>query len=142
VRRAVVDASVSLSWVLPDEAAGVEATGLLLAFQAGQVELLAPSLWEYEVANALRMGVKRGRLTEEQGASAAHGLLSLGLTLSHLGETLSRAWELAQQYRLSIYDASYLALAESSSCPLVTADSRLLEAAEACGLPRGLGREG
>ena len=138
MRRAVVDASVSLAWVLPDERPGVDATHLLLALQGGQVELLVPSLWEYEVTNALRVGVRRGRLTEEEGARGAGMLLDLGLTLSHLGETLSRAWELARQHGLSIYDASYLALAEFHACPLVTADSRLLAASKACGLPDGM----
>ena len=40
---------------------------------------------------------------------------------------LSRVWELREN--VTVYDAWYVALAESLTVPLVTADSRLLRAA-------------
>jgi len=142
VRLAVVDASVALAWVLPDEEVGADALRLLLAYQGNQVRLLTPSLWEYEVLNALRVGVTRGRLTAEDSAEAARALLDLSLTLAPLGETADRAWELALQHRLTIYDAAYLALAEHHNCPLFTADKCLLTAAEGSDLVRWVGEYG
>jgi predicted nucleic acid-binding protein len=134
VTQAVVDASVALAWVLPEEEAGPEAIRLLLAFQGNQVQLLAPSLWEYEVANALRVGVTRGRLTAAEGAEARETLFELGIILHHFTETADLAWELAFAHQLSSYDAAYLALAQHHNCPLYTADKRLLSAAGELGI--------
>ncbi|MHB0936135.1 MAG: type II toxin-antitoxin system VapC family toxin [Armatimonadota bacterium] len=39
---------------------------------------------------------------------------------------LERALEIALASRITVYDASYVALAESLGCQLVTGDSRLL----------------
>ena len=142
MRLAVVDASVALAWVLPDEEVGADALRLLLAYQGNQVRLLAPSLWAYEVLNALRVGVTRGRLTADEGAAASRALLDLGLTLTPLGETAARAWELALHHRLTIYDAAYLALAEHHQCALFTADKRLLTVAEGSSLARWVGEFG
>jgi len=53
--RFVVDASVILKWVLGDERESDQdkALDLLNAWVEGRAELLAPSLWEYEVGNFL-----------------------------------------------------------------------------------------
>ena len=41
-----------------------------------------------------------------------------------------RAFAIASQIRVSVYDAIYLALAEQENCPLVTADIKLINAAQ------------
>ena len=63
---AVVDASVALAWVMPDEQGELEAE-VLRAHQERRIGLLAPSVWEYEVANALRSAVRRGRVAQDSG---------------------------------------------------------------------------
>ena len=139
---AVVDASVALSWMIPDEEVGPQAMRLLLTYHGNQVRLLAPSLWEYEVVNALKVGVTRGRLTADEGKQAFCALLALGIVLADFGPTAESAWELALARGLSIYDAAYLALAQQKACPLYTADKRMLEAGRDTGLVRWLGAEG
>jgi predicted nucleic acid-binding protein len=136
VRLAVVDASLALSWVVPDEEATPTAVRLLLGFRNGQLWLTVPSLWGYEIANALKVGVTRGRLTEEEGRDALRSLLDLGINLADFGPTANRAWQLALEHQLSIYDAAYLALAEHHRCALYTADKRLAEATRKTGLVR------
>jgi len=139
VRLAVVDASVALAWVIPDEELAPKALRLLLAYHGNQVRLIAPSLWEYEVGNALKVGVTRGRLSPEEGKQALRSLLDLGIALIHFGEIAERAWQLAIEHRLSVYDAAYLALAEHRSCEFYTGDKRLAKAASRAGVVRWVG---
>jgi predicted nucleic acid-binding protein len=141
MQLAVVDASVALAWVIPEEKTGPQAVQLLLSYQGNQVRLLAPSLWEYEVANALKVGVLRKRLSPEEGKEALNSLLGLGIALTDFSEVADTAWELALAQGLSIYDAAYLALAQHRNCRLYTADKRLLEAGKTAGLTEWIGEK-
>ena len=135
----MIDASLALSWVAPDEQASPDVRGILAALHNGEVRLLAPSLWEYEVANALRIGVARRRLAEEEASKALRWLLELGISLHGFHAIAHRAFELALEHDLTVYDAAYLALAEHQGCPLYTGDKRLAEVARRVGLMADLG---
>ena len=69
-KRLVIDASVALKWRLRDEEATSQADALLDDFLAGKLELLTPTLFDYEIANALRVAVTRQRLSEPDAATA------------------------------------------------------------------------
>jgi predicted nucleic acid-binding protein len=56
----VLDASIALAWCFADEA--TPATDALLDRLADE-EAIAPALWRIEVANALAMAERRGRLS-------------------------------------------------------------------------------
>ena len=56
----VLDASIALAWCFADEA--TPATDALLDRLADE-EAAAPALWRLEVANALAMAERRGRLS-------------------------------------------------------------------------------
>ncbi len=58
----VVDASVVMKWYVPDEENLEEATRILRDFASGKNYLLAPSLVRCEVANAVNVARRRGRL--------------------------------------------------------------------------------
>ena len=55
----VVDASVVVSWFLPDEKEGVH-SGLFR--QISELEIHVPQIFYYELSNAFAMAVKRGRV--------------------------------------------------------------------------------
>ena len=137
MRLAVIDAGIALSWVLPDETTAQPAAEVLAAFRAGEVRLLAPSRWEYEVGNVLRLAVTRGRIGEIDGAEALRSLLELGVDLAPFAPLAEPAWELSLAHQLTIYDAAYLALAQENACPLYTLDRQLIAAAEKIGLTGG-----
>jgi len=139
---AIVDASVALAWVIPDETIEPAAVRLLLAYHGGQVRLLAPSLWEYEIANALSVGVRRERLTAAEGKEALDSLLRLGISLHDFDSVADQAWELSHRHALSVYDAAYLALAQQRECPLYTADRRLARVGADLGVARWIGEFG
>jgi len=132
--QTVSDARFALSCVVPDEQASPEARRLLLAFHRREVDLAAPSLWEYEIANALRVSVARRRLTQQEASRALRWLLDLGISLREFAPIADRTWDLALEHQLTVYDAAYLALAEEHGCPLYTGDKRLAEAARRVGI--------
>jgi len=126
----VLDCSVALAWVLPDENQPV-ADQLLTKLQ--QQSACVPQLWPLEVGNVLLVAQRRGRMTEAEAGLAITSLRALPLDIdpytheNALGETI----HLARLYGLSLYDATYLELALRKELPLATLDRRLREAAQA-----------
>lgn len=54
----VIDASVALKWRLRDEEATAQADALLDDCLTGALELLTPTLFDYEITNALKVAVE------------------------------------------------------------------------------------
>lgn len=124
----VVDASVVLKWYLDDEKYGQKALYLLTKYISNELDILAPSLLEYEVINGLIIAQKRGRIKEEMIHTAVDGFINLGIRLKNLYSFYTRTLHYCKVYNRSVYDASYLAVAEEESMPLVTADEGLYNA--------------
>lgn len=132
MNRVVADASFCGAWILPDEATE-EAVHLLEEIECGQVELVVPSLWIYEMSNLLRSACRRGRLTKK-AAAAAQSVVSqvpLGLCDVPPVEVRGSLLELSHAHDLSAYDAAYLELSLRLKAPLRTMDAKLLRAAKA-----------
>ena len=118
----VVDASVSLKWAMDDEDSVVQAVALRDAGIAGRFEMVAPSLWVYEITNGLVTAVRRGRLTPEIGEQALQHLLALGVRIAD--PPAADIYQQSLRHQLAAYDAAYLALAEALSAQLWTGDRR------------------
>jgi predicted nucleic acid-binding protein len=86
-------------------------------------DLGAPTLLGYETANIIRRHELAGLISPDQAAQAHADLFDLAI--EHWPHELlaSRAWQLRKN--LSVYDASYVALAELTDAPLVTLDRRI-----------------
>ncbi|GAC1604044.1 MAG: PIN domain-containing protein [Acidimicrobiales bacterium] len=110
----VVDASAGLSALLND--------GPARRSLANQ-QLHAPHLIDVEITSALRRQVATRHLSADTGWALLEVWRRLGLTRYPVHGLLDRVWELRDN--LSAYDASYVALAESLDCDVVTADVRL-----------------
>jgi predicted nucleic acid-binding protein len=114
---------------MPDEQGELEAE-VLRAHQERRIGLLAPGVWEYEVANALRSAVRRGRVAQDSGYELLTALLGMGIAFTGFADLSRRAWQLALSATLTVYDASYVALAEARQCDLYTCDVELADAAK------------
>jgi predicted nucleic acid-binding protein len=125
MKSAVLDASVILKWYLFDEAYGQKALDLLHKFIMKELSILSPSLVEYEVINGLVIAQKRGRLGEEKILTAIEGFFDLQIDLRDLSRIYQGSLKYRRVYSRSLYDASYLALAETEGIPLITADEHL-----------------
>ena len=122
----VIDANVSLKWALNDEEAVVEAVALREAFMAGRIELVAPTLWVYEITNGLIVATRRKRIAPEISTQFLKDILSMGIRL--LDPLADQVHSQAIQYNVSAYDAAYLTLAEELGVPLWTGDRRFYDA--------------
>ena len=125
MKRIILDASVVLKWYLADEVNGQKALDLLNKYIGNDLEILAPSLLEYEVTNELLVAQKRGRVKEESILSAIEGFLDLDIKLVSFSHLYPAVMRYCKAYGRSIYDASYLALAEIEGVPMITADQGL-----------------
>jgi len=70
VRRLVVDASIAVKWLNPQETLADKANLIRDDYAQGQVSLLVPAFWNYEVANGINKAVARGHLSEQEGRDA------------------------------------------------------------------------
>jgi predicted nucleic acid-binding protein len=114
----VIDASVAIKWVV-DERGTPEALSLL------KHRLFAPDLLVAECANVLWKKTRRNELRVEEARFAARLLQRADVELVPMRPLLEPATKLAIALDHPAYDCTYLALAESLSCDLVTADQRL-----------------
>lgn len=91
-----------------------------------QEAAIAPQVLDLEVASALRSLVRRGGLPEPLARLALRHLAVLPIVRMPHEPLLERCWELRQN--LTVYDASYVALAETTGARLLTSDRRLARA--------------
>jgi predicted nucleic acid-binding protein len=129
----VLDASVTLTWAFPDEQNPIaERAWQLLELTAESA--LVPSLWWYEVRNILVVNERRGRITPSRTAVFLGEIAALPIVTDFAQDSLA-VLEIARSYRLTIYDAAYLALALREHVPLATLDTDLRKAATAICVP-------
>jgi predicted nucleic acid-binding protein len=130
--RIVVDASALIAWLLDEgEGEGNGGERVRTALLGG---LLVPTVWEPEVANALVMAERRGRITADQRQHFASTVTALDIELAS-SPGVSRVARLAARTGLTAYDAEYLHLAADRGASLLTFDQRLADAARQEGVP-------
>lgn len=126
----VLDNSVALAWCFHDEQTPPVMDLLDRVTETGAT---APSLWPLEALNGLYAAERRRRIDHRQRERMAGLLHDLPVRLDD--EAADRAWttlaELADRFRLTLYDAAYLELAQRRRLPLATLDAALRRAAHA-----------
>jgi predicted nucleic acid-binding protein len=127
----VLDASVSAVWALADESSPVaEMAAIRLK---NEIALVPPSWW-YEVRNLLVINERRQRMTVDDSAHYLELLSSFPIQIDSIQDDQA-IFGFSRQYRLSFYDAAYLAVAQRNRIPLATLDKALKAAALAAGVP-------
>ena len=116
----VVDASVAAMWFLPEEQA--ETAALLLT---SQFELIAPDLIRLEVGSALLKALRRKQIAPADCEEALRTLLPAAVRFVPTSNHVFTAFGIAQRLGGSIYDATYISLAQSLDAPVITNDAQL-----------------
>lgn len=129
----VIDSSVALNWVMPDEDRTHTEELMDSISSTGAV---VPPLFRIEVGNSLLIAARRQRITADYVSQALDLLTRLPLradvnSAEHVwGSTI----EIAVAYGLTVYDATYLETAIRLELPLATLDKKLSNAAEVAGV--------
>jgi predicted nucleic acid-binding protein len=133
----VLDTSVIIKWYRQGEVLADQALILRDAYLRGQIPVTVPDLVAYELANVLRF---KTDLSAEQVCAGVQSLFDLDLEwVAPSAEAIGRAVEIARAHDTTVYDAVFVALAESLGTTLITADARLAQRLAALPHVRSLG---
>jgi predicted nucleic acid-binding protein len=130
----VVDVSACMPWCCEDEA--TPESEQLLQRAAARDPLHVPSLWPWEMMNALAVAMRRKRIDTAKVEGFLELLAAFDFRIAEPpGITdLPGLSDLAARYGLTSYDVSYLYLAKRLALPLASLDDDLRRAAKAEGI--------
>jgi len=123
-QKVVADASIVAKWFLKENFSD-KAMQLRDSFVTGKLTISVPSLLFYEALNALWHS---GLFKEEELTLAASSLYKYGFDVwEPRGKTYEQSAMLSSRHDISVYDATYVALAHHLEATLYTADSELIQ---------------
>jgi len=128
--RAVIDASVIVSWFFPDATNGVHDS---ILNNIDKIKIYVPSIFEYEFINILLNAEKRKRVDRPAVVEILEIVSQYPLVVESstaLSREIVKFFEMAQTHDLTAYDAAYLELALRLNLPLITYDKLLLNTAK------------
>ncbi len=130
----VLDASVAVAWLLPNEPKQQRATSLIQYLE--WIPATVPLIFHFEVLQVLLKAERRFKQAPHVLAEQIESLRSLLFIVdpSTPNVLLPILLPPARRHRISIFDASYLALAKRDSLRLATFDGPLITAAAAEGV--------
>jgi predicted nucleic acid-binding protein len=121
MEKVVLDTSVVVKWFV-EEKNSEKAVKLLKNYRDGQLKIIAPAIIGLELANALFFGASYKSELIKESLTAFY---SLNFVLIPLGESLiQEASEYMEKFKIGIYDALFIFLAEKEKIPLITADKK------------------
>lgn len=123
--KVVVDASVVLNWLLPDEKRATETNRIFDELHQKKIRLIAPILLFYEVMNALKSTSLRKRMKWADIVEAMNVFINLKIKLvvqEDRGEAIIKT---ALKLNLTGYDAAYVQLAKDLQVKLLSLDKKL-----------------
>lgn len=132
--RLVLDCSIAMTWGFEDETHPLADKVLEILDTTG--EAVVPSLWYLEIANALLVSERRGRLTlaDTRRFLTLLDAVSISVDEEQTSETMVSVMALGREHGVSAYDAAYLELAMREGLPLATLDARMRQTAEKIGI--------
>jgi predicted nucleic acid-binding protein len=131
LKRYVVDASVAVKWLIPEEHSE-NAMRLLESWLEGGLELNAPGLLRLEVTSALTKYVERGIIDAGKAREGFEILRQVALDYHEEDWPLiEEALRASLTTDLTIYDAVYFVLARRLEATLITADRGLIHEVKA-----------
>ncbi len=133
IQPVVVDASVTISWCIADEATEISDRMLVTASRRGMV---VPVIWWLEVTNIMVLGRRRNRVTEADWDDLESTMAKFDVETDQFDSSriVNAAARMSSEFRLSVYDACYLELAFRRKLPLMTMDKMLISASLASGV--------
>jgi predicted nucleic acid-binding protein len=127
----VLDASVALAWVFLDEETE-HTRSLLRTFEDGTVDV--PQMFQLEIVNSLLTSVRRNRIEVQTAIDFLDTIARPEIRVWDAEDSLDQQLLYAREVQLTVYDASYVRLAERRGLPLATLDKDMQRAAKRVGV--------
>ena len=125
----VIDTSVYIKTYVQEQDSGT-ALRLRDEYHQGVHALIAPDMFPTEMCNVLMILERAGKIKPGDADLFFMHFLSELPPLLAATPLLPRSLEIAKQFRQTVYDCLYIALAEREACELVTADDKLVKAVQ------------
>ena len=116
-KTSVIDSSFMLCYLLPDEQ-HEEVQKVFDTYKTGELDLVSLPLFPFEVINGIYAAVLSKRLERTVAEELITEFLKLPIMYEQVN--LLEVFKVAQENRISVYDASYLFLARQKQIPLLT----------------------
>jgi len=120
----VVDASIVLAWLLPDEREEM-VNRIFAAYRQKKNHIYAPKLLVYELINGLKSAILRKRIDWLKAKRAIDVFLQMKFELIDQSGEEKTILQMANKLNLSVYDASYVVLAKKLKVKLLSLDKKL-----------------
>ncbi len=133
---AVVDASVSVSWVLKEQEGSGLAESLFLQGHRGERELWVPCFWLWECGNVMLTYRKQKHIAQNDVPELLRMFRYPEIQFDATPDVSIQAQtiQIAHTAGLSYYDASYIELAQRKNAELATFDQAMKTAAHGLGI--------
>ena len=128
--RCVLDASVGIKLFVEEEFSDKAQRLFAKLAEDPQAEFYVPDLFYIECANILLKYTRRFDRPLEDSLADLKDLNELALTVTSTTELIEDALKLANEKKLTAYDACYAVLAQKLDLPLITADAPLAKAVD------------
>lgn len=125
--RCVLDVSVCIKQFIPDPLSP-KVDQLLTHAAYPDNQFFVPDLFYIESANVLWKYVRAGIYPSEQVSADLNTIKSLQLQVVSTADLMDDAVNIALNYNISAYDASYVALSQQTGSNLLTLDKKLVKA--------------
>lgn len=126
-RFLVIDASVVLAAIFPQEAYKDQALTFFERNTRDAKQCIAPSILLYEVFNAIRSAIVAKRITSDEAQVILSAYKAIEPSYIDFSVISQIALRTALSYDCSIYDAAYVAVSHHYHCSMYTLDKKLIQ---------------
>jgi predicted nucleic acid-binding protein len=123
--RIVVDASVAIKWFVPEVQ-----SEFAIKLLSGKYQLHAPELLLPEFGNIIWKKYRSGQITSDEANEIMDGYKTVPVQYHPHGFLIKSAFEGAIITGATVYDWTYLILADWLECSFITADQRFCRAVQ------------
>lgn len=134
MNAAVLDASVQVGWLLPDEPWHSACLGIADLVADGRLKAMAAPNSRFEVCDALVKAARRGRIGWHQIGERLEVLDALAVRVDPEPISIEAVLKICRDHLVGWGDAHHALVAKRSGRPLLTADQRLVRALQGSGI--------
>jgi predicted nucleic acid-binding protein len=130
----LIDTSALIRLFIPDGPIPEGLQEFFTGVETGLNMAIAPELIIAEVANVIFKKKTSGELSNEEGEQLLIDILGMPIRFFDHMPLVFRAYQLAEKFQLTVYDALFLSLAVEKSAIVFSADEKIVKTANTLGL--------